>query len=364
MAYEYYDTLGIPRDADEDAIKKAYRKKAMEHHPDRHGGDKDKEKAFKEINEAYATLSDSGKRARYDRTGTSQDAGGSGGFDASGFDFSDIFESFFSGGFGGAGSTRRARGGDRETIAEVSFAESVSGVRKTVTYSRTVKCHHCHGSGAETPEDTKTCTDCQGRGRVRRRMQTVFGVMEQETVCPTCEGRGKTVSKKCHVCRGRGLEDIRVEKPIDIPAGIDDGMSMKVAGEGDEVADGQTGDLYIHIEVGEPPAGMTREDVNLRYTLELHPVELVLGVEKPVKIPVVGERVIDLAAGTQVGSVVRFTGDGVPSLQRERRGDLFVEIAVRIPEKLSKKERELYVSLAKEAKIEPRSGGILSKLFE
>lgn len=228
MAYEYYDTLGIPRDADEDAIKKAYRKKAMEHHPDRHGGDKDKEKAFKEINEAYATLSDSDKRARYDRTGTSQDSG-PGGFDTSGFDFSDIFESFFSGGFGRGGSTRRARGGDRETIAEISFAESVAGVRKTVTYGRTVKCHHCHGSGAETPEDAKTCSDCQGRGRVRRRMQTVFGVMEQETVCPTCEGRGKTVSKKCHVCRGQGLEDIRVEKPLDIPAGIDDGMSMKVA---------------------------------------------------------------------------------------------------------------------------------------
>jgi molecular chaperone DnaJ len=199
---------------------------------------------------------------------------------------------------------------------------------------------------------------------VRQRTQTIFGTMEQETACPSCEGRGKTISKKCHACRGRGLEDIKVEKPVDIPAGIDDGMSMKISGEGDEVPDGATGDLYIHIEVGEPPAGLEREDVNLRYRLELHPVELVLGIRKSVKIPVVGERTIDLAAGTQVGTVLRFTGDGVPSLQRERRGDLFVEIAVKIPEKLSKKERELYAKIAEEAKIEPRSGGILSKLFE
>jgi molecular chaperone DnaJ len=145
MAYEYYQTLGIERDASEDAIKKAYRKKAMENHPDRHGGDREKEAEFKKINEAYATLSDAGKRQRYDHTGSAEQAQGSGGFDASGFDFSDIFESFFSGGFGGAsgGQRRRARGGDRETIVEITFAESVSGTRKTASYGRTVKCSHC-----------------------------------------------------------------------------------------------------------------------------------------------------------------------------------------------------------------------------
>ncbi|HRI35745.1 MAG TPA: DnaJ C-terminal domain-containing protein [bacterium] len=188
--------------------------------------------------------------------------------------------------------------------------------------------------------------------------------MEQDTVCPTCEGRGKKITKACHVCRGRGLEDVKLEKTVDIPAGIDNGMSMKIAGEGDETLSGSAGDLYIHIEVGAAPSGLEREDVNLRYHLDCHPIELTLGIRKTVKIPVVGEREIDLAAGTQPGTILRFTGDGVASLSKSRRGDLFVEIAVRIPEKISKKERELYESLAAEAKIEHRSGSLFSKIFE
>ena len=235
MAYEYYELLGVSQDASPEELKKAYRKKAMEHHPDRHNGDKSKEAEFKKINEAYAVLSDAQKRSAYDNAGGRSDfASGFGGGSpfGEGFDFSDIFESFFSGGFQqGGGRQRKEVGEDIETEISATFEEIVLGGKRTITYDRMETCVDCGGTGAASKDDITTCPDCAGHGRVRQRTQTIFGTMEQTIACPKCQGTGKIVKNPCKSCDGKRYKRARVEKEVDIPAGIEDGMTIKIRGE-------------------------------------------------------------------------------------------------------------------------------------
>ncbi|NDK19534.1 J domain-containing protein [Candidatus Gracilibacteria bacterium] len=369
MAYEFYEILEVSRDVSAEELKRAYRKKAMEVHPDRHGGDKEKETLFKEVNEAYATLSDPQKRAHYDRFGTTDMGGGFGGGQG-GFhtdmDFSDIFESFFGGGFQGGGARRRTSGVEGEDIeirVKLDFSEALSGLKKTVSYSRKVVCTECSGTGAKKGTEPKECSQCRGAGQVRRRTQTIFGVMEQTGICDMCHGTGKIIADKCTKCHGERRETQKIEKEIDIPAGIDDGMTIKVRGEGNDGIGSKAGDLYITFNIPNSIDGLTREDTNLFYTTEIDPVEAVLGIKKTLKLPVLGERVLEIKSGTQHGEVLKFKGDGMKHISKDQKGDLFITVNIKIPTHPSKKEREFYHEIAREKKIEVADDGFLNKIF-
>lgn len=368
MAYEFYSILGVSRDVSAEELKRAYRKKAMEVHPDRHGGDKEKERLFKEVNEAYATLSDPQKRAHYDRFGTADAGGGFGGQGGFGvdMDFSDIFESFFGGGFQNGGTRRKSGGVEGEDIEirmKLSFSEALSGVKKTFSYSRKVVCDECNGSGAKKGTEPRECSHCHGSWHIRKRTQTIFGVMEQTGLCDYCHGTGKIIVDKCNVCHGEQRQTLKSEKEIEVPSGIDDGMTIKLRGEGNMGIGSKNGDIYITFSVPSEIDGLSREDTNLLYTLEIDPVEAILGVKKIVKLPVLGDRTIEIKAGTQYGEVLKFKWDGVKHVSKDTKGDLYVNIHVKIPTRPTKKERELYRAIAKEKKIQVADEGILSKLF-
>ncbi len=224
-------------------------------------------------------------------------------------------------------------------------------------------CTECTGTGAKKGTEPKECSQCRGAGQVRRRTQTIFGVMEQTGICDVCQGTGKIITDKCTTCRGERRETIKTEKEIDIPAGIDDGMTIKVRGEGNDGIGSKSGDLYISFSIPDSIDGLTREDMNLYYTLEIDPVEVVLGTKKVIKIPVLGERTLEIKAGTQHGEVLKFKGDGVKHISKDQKGDLFITINIKIPTHPSKKERELYHEIAKEKKIEVADEGFLSKIF-
>lgn len=368
MAYEFYEILEVEHTVSAEELKRAYRKKAMECHPDRHGWDKEKEKLFKQVNEAYATLSDPQKRAHYDRFGTADMGGwfgGAGGFHMD-MDFSDIFESFFGWGFHGNGTRRKAGSVEWEDIevrVKLTFAEALSGTKKTISYSRKVVCQECNGTGAKKWTEPKECATCHGSWHVRKRTQTIFGVMEQTGVCPDCHGTGKIIAEKCSVCHGERRQTEKIEKEIDVPAGIDDGMTIKLRGEGNEGIGSKSGDLYVSFSIPESVDGLTREDTNLFYTLEIDPVEAVLGIKKILKLPVLWERTIEIRSGTQHWEILKFKQDGVKHISRDQKWDLFIAINIKIPTNPTKKERELYKNIAKEKKIEVADDGFLNKIF-
>lgn len=367
MAYEFYDTLGVSRDASADDIKKAYRKKAMESHPDRHGGDKAKEAEFKRINEAYATLSDAQKKAHYDRFGSAEQAGGfpgGGGFSGGNMDFGDIFETFFGGGFSGGGGRRQEVGADIEIHVKLGFEEAIRGTKKEIKFQKKVICHDCKGTGAKAGSQMETCADCNGAGRVRRRAQSLFGVIDQVVTCERCGGSGKTIKESCPTCKGRKYIDETKTRTIEIPAGIDDGMTIKLRDEGNEGRDG-SGDLFVHFDVPTEFEGLVRDEETLHYKASFDPVEFILGTKKTINIPVIGEKTIDLKPGTDPGSELVFRGEGVSRVSRNGKGDLIVELVMAMPKKLTKKERELYEAIAKEKDISTyNSKGIFAGLFE
>lgn len=224
-------------------------------------------------------------------------------------------------------------------------------------------CTECTGTGAKKGTEPKECSQCHGAGQVRRRTQTIFGIMEQTGICDICQGTGKIIMDKCMTCRGERRETIKTEKEIDIPAGIDDGMTIKVRGEGNDGIGSKSGDLYISFNIPDSIDGLTREDMNLFYTIEIDPTEAVLGIKKTIKIPVLGERTLEIKSGTQYGEVLKFKGDGVKHISKDQKGDLFITIHVRIPTHPSKKERELYHEIAREKKIEVADEGFLNKIF-
>jgi molecular chaperone DnaJ len=351
MQFEYYALLEIHQTATADEIKKAYRKKAMELHPDRHGGDKQKEAEFKKLNEAYSVLSDDQKKAHYDRHG-SMDGHGQWGwfggfwwgfqwwFDAG--DLSDVFASFFSGGGGTRSSQRRSDvGEDIEMRLKISLEDAIRGSTRKIEYDQTTTCHHCSGRGGET----KQCDTCHGQGQVRERVQTVFGVMEQARPCGVCSGKGARVIDKCISCHAKGKLRTKADKTIDVPKGIDDGMTIKLRGEGHKWNDGN-GDLYITFVVPTEEGGLTRDGSDLHYPIRISPAEAALGVDMSIDIPIIGKRDIDIKWGTQHDTQITFRGEGIERLDRNGgRWNLIIHIQIDIPTRLSSDQKKLYEAL-------------------
>lgn len=368
MSYEYYSTLWIDRNASADEIKKAYRKKAMECHPDRHAWDKDKEAEFKKVNEAYATLSDPQKKSMYDQFGTSEGGGGFGGFWWWGFqwgfdvDLGDIFESFF--GWAGRGGKKKEVGEDIEIRIKISLEDAIRGTSRLVEYKRRSTCESCHGNGAEWGAALHTCTTCGGQGRVRQRVQTMFWAMEQTVTCPDCRGTGHIITEKCKVCHGKWWQETPIQKNIEVPAGIENGMSLKMRGEGQSGRDGD-GDLYITFEIPDREAGLTRDGEDLHYDVTISPAEAVLGKEKSIDIPVLGKKTITIKPGTQHGTEILYKQEGIPSLQKKwSHGHLIIHLLVEIPKKLSRDEEKLYTALLELQWGKKAEKGFFESIFE
>jgi molecular chaperone DnaJ len=345
---DYYEILGIGKEASADEIKKAFRRAAVEHHPDR-GGDEAK---FKEINEAYEVLKDSSKRQRYDQFGhagvggNGGGGGGFGGFEGMGgqnvnFDFGDlglgdIFGSFFG---GGQQQQRAHRGRDVEVRVEVSFEDAVFGTESNISLNIEDTCEHCKGTTAEPGHELKTCDQCGGSGQVVMQTRTIFGNIQQAAVCPKCHGRGKIPEKVCTVCHGKGTQMKKQTIALKVPAGIDDGATIRLREHGEAIADGPKGDLYVNIRV-KPHKKFTREGVLILSDEHIGMVEAALGTEISVDT-VDGKIKMKVPAGTQRGSDFKLSGHGVPHLKGGTRGAHIVTIVVDTPTKLTKHQKEL-----------------------
>lgn len=345
---DYYETLGVDRSADEQTIKKAYFKLAKQYHPDMNPGNAEAEQKFKEVNEAYAVLSDADKRAKYDQYGHAafeQGGGGAygGGFSGfEGFDFGDIFSSFFGGGMGG--SARRngpQRGDDIGIRLTIDFNEAVFGCKKEVTYSRVQKCADCGGTGAAKGTSPKTCPECGGSGQVRVQQRTPFGVMQSTRSCDRCRGSGKIVETPCTSCRGAGY--IRAQKKLDVsvPAGIDDGQRIALRGQGSDGKNGgPAGDLTIQISV-RPSQIFERDGYDVYCEVPITFAEAALGAE--IDIPTLdGEMKYTIPEGTQTGTEFKLRGKGVQAVNNPKsRGDLHIVVNVEVPRGLREEQREL-----------------------
>lgn len=363
MAKDYYHILGISRSASADDIKQAYRKQSRELHPDKHKGNKEKEAKFKEVNEAYDILSDPKKRQAYDQFGTADGARGSGGgqgfsgfdsgggfnFDASNFEgFGDIFESFFATAARGGGRGRAAdtRGQNVEMELTVPFADAVRGSDREMSFRVLVTCSVCSGSGGEPGFALTTCPECSGAGQVIRQARSLFGTIQQATVCPRCKGSGKVPEKPCKNCSGEGRVTQQKTVRIHIPAGIDEGQTLRVASEGEAGRqNGKAGDLLVHIRV-QPDPRFVREGDDIRTEVSVNIPDTVLGTT--MNVPTVqGDVALKIPAGTQPGTVLRMKGRGMPVLNTSRHGDHYVTVSVIVPGKLSREERRLYEELKK-----------------
>ncbi len=345
---DYYDILGVPKNASDDDLKKAFRKLAFQYHPDRNKESGAEEK-FKEINEAYQVLSDPEKRSQYDRfghAGLSGSASGGDGF--GGFSgFGDIFDSFFGGsGFGGSTRNRNSarRGGDLQVTMTVEFEEAVFGTEKDFEVNRIETCSKCRGSKSEPGSTVANCGTCGGSGQVRKAQQSVFGQFVQVADCGACRGQGKVVSNPCGKCRGQGRERVNRKLAVTIPPGIEEDTQIRLTNEGEHgVNGGPPGDLYIGFKV-KGHKHFLREGINIRYQLPINIAQASLG--SLVYVPTLDGRVeLNVPAGTQPGQVFRMKGKGVAQLQGNRRGDQLVTIDVKVPKKLSKEQKILLEQL-------------------
>jgi len=367
---DYYEVLGVPRDASESDLKAAFRNMARKLHPDVNSSP-DAEEKFKEINEAYSVLSDPDKRAAYDRFGHQGVKGfnGGGGFETVDFsDFADIFGDMFGfGGFGGrsrtASRTSPRRGADLQYQIAISFKEAVFGAEKEIDVTKDETCGTCGGDGAKPGTSPKTCPECQGRGEVRQTRQTLLGSMVQVTTCPVCGGRGKVVESHCPTCEGRGKVRETRRKKITIPGGVDDGTRIRLAGEGQPGDNnGPPGDLYLLIRV-RPHKFFRRRDTDILLDLNVNIAQATLGAE--VKVPTVdGDVMLKIPPGTQPGKIIRMRGKGVPHLRSNSRGDQLVIVSVTIPTRLDDEERELFEKLAEkmDSEVLPQERGFLDRL--
>jgi molecular chaperone DnaJ len=362
---DYYDILGIPRNASTEDIKAAFRKLARQYHPDV-SKEADAEERFKEINEAYGILSDPQKRGRYDQFGRAG-LGEMGGMpDYATMDFSDIFEQFFGFNMGGGGRARRPRRGrDLQVRMDLTFDEAVFGVEKTVEVTRNETCGTCHGSGAEPGTKPQRCSTCEGRGEVRQVRQTIFGSMMQSGPCPACGGRGEVINTPCHACRASGLERKTIKKTVQVPAGVDNGTQIRLAGEGEPgILGGPQGNLYLLLEVKAHKYFKRREN-DILLNLDINVAQAVLGAE--VDVPTVdGSAKLKIPPGTQPGKVFTLKARGVPYLRKSGRGDQMVLINVDIPSKLTKEQRDLFEKLAATlgTTVKPKDKGFLDWLNE
>jgi molecular chaperone DnaJ len=354
MARDYYDLLGVSRDADKEEIKRAYRRLARKYHPDVNK-DAGAEEQFKEINRAYEVLSEPETRARYDRFGEAGVGSAAGGYQDFGDmgGIADIFETFFSG-FGGAppGQSTRRRGGpvrgdDLRLDLKLEFRDAVFGGEKEIQISHLETCTTCSGSGAKPGTRPRTCSTCSGAGQVRRATRTPFGSFTQVSVCPTCNGSGQVIEDKCEVCGGNGQRQERKKLKITIPAGVDNGTRLRVSNEGDAgQRGGPSGDLYVYLFINED-AEFQREGINILSTLSISYLQAILGCRLEVKT-VDGPEELLIPAGTQPGTVLTLESKGVPKLGNPvSRGDHLITIDVEIPTRISVEERELLEKLAK-----------------
>lgn len=343
-----YEILGINKSATDDEIKKAFRRKAKEYHPDANPGDKAAEEKFKEVNEAYSILSDPQKKAAYDQYGyagvdPSAGGGGFGGGFSGGFDMGDIFDMF--GGMFGGGGTRRnpnapMRGEDIGVRVTIDFLDAVFGCKRDITFSRVEHCHECGGSGAAKGTSATTCRKCGGRGTITVQKRTPFGMMQSTQACDECGGRGKTVSTPCKECRGSG--NVRKSKTLEvnIPAGIDNGQRIALNGQGDCGANGgPNGDLLIQVAIRKHDL-FVREGYNIRYDIPITFADAALGAKITIPTPD-GNGELTIPEGTQSGTTFSVRGKGVPRINSKLRGDLLVTVNIETPKGLSKKQKEL-----------------------
>ena len=364
---DYYEVLGVDKNATADDIKKAYRKLAVKYHPDKNPGNKEAEEKFKEAAEAYSVLSDSDKKMKYDQFGhAGVDGAGpdfSGGFGNLNDILNDLFGGAFGGGFGGfggfgggfGGGQRRERvyrGRDIRVRVKLTLEEIAKGVEKEISIEKNVPCPDCGGRGARNSSDIKTCPACNGTGQVQRVVNSFLGQTVTYSTCQQCGGEGKIISNPCHTCNGTGLVRQRETIKVKIPAGVEAGMQMTVQGEGHAAKNnGINGDLLVVIEEQEHP-DFRREGSNLLYTKVISIVDAMLGCE--VEIPCLdGKYKVKVEPGTQSGTVVRLRGKGLPSVNSYGTGDLYVKIAVWIPKKLTKDEKALFESIRHNDSIVP-----------
>ncbi len=368
---DYYEILGVPKNASADELKSAFRKLARQFHPDVNK-EADAEERFKEINEAYAVLSDEQKRAAYDRFGHAGVRGPNGqpDFSVDFTDFADIFGDLF--GFGGFGrsSTRSRnaprRGADLQYHLDLTFEEAVFGAEKEISISRDEVCSHCSGSGAEPGTTPVRCATCNGSGEVRQVRQTILGSMVQVTTCPACKGQGETISTPCQTCQGRGQERKTRLKIVNIPAGVDTGTQIRLAGEGQPgMNGGPNGNLYIAIQV-KAHKYFRRQENDILLNLNINIAQAALGAD--VQIPTVDGQVetLRIPSGTQPGKVLHLKGKGVPKLRGSGRGDQLVLINVEIPTSLNSEQRSLFEELAKSlgSEVRPQERGFLEWIKE
>ena len=378
---DYYEVLGVDKKASADEIKKAYRKKAIQYHPDKNPGDKEAEEKFKEAAEAYDVLSNPEKRARYDQfghagvSGAAGNGGPFGGF-SGGMSMDDIFSMFgdifgghggFGGGFGGFGGDggaqqRRYRGSDLRVKVKLNLKEISTGVEKKFKLKKYVPCSHCHGTGAEGNGGTETCPTCNGSGTVIRKQQTILGTMQTRSTCPTCGGEGKIIKNKCKECGGEGIvygEEVVIVK---IPAGVAEGMQLSMSGKGNAGKhNGIPGDLLILIEE-EADKELIRDENDLIYNLLLSFPTAALG--GTVEIPTIDGKVkVKIESGTQPGKVLRLRGKGLPSVNGYGTGDLLVNISVYVPETVSKDEKKQLEEMENSDNFKPNTS-IKEKIFK
>lgn len=366
---DYYEVLGVGKTATADEIKKAYRKKAMEYHPDRNPGNKEAEEKFKEAAEAYDVLSNDEKKAQYDRFGHAGVGSGAGGFGNVDFDLHTIFERFgdlFTGGMGGfdfggfSSSTGRSqkrvrKGSNIRVKVKLTLEEIAKNTEKKLKIQKYVSCEICHGRGAKNESDIVTCPTCQGRGQVIRTQQSFLGMMQSASVCPECSGSGEIVKNKCSHCQGNGIVKGEEVVTVNIPAGVSDGMQLSLSGKGNAAPNGGVnGDLIIAIEEIEHPI-FERDGNNLYLNYYISFPQAALGAT--VEIPILeGKAKVKIAPGTQSGQILRLQGKGVPELHNYRMGDLIVNVNVWIPKNLSKEEKNLIEKFNTSENFIPKPG--------
>ena len=364
---DYYEVLGVGRDASDADLKGAFRRLARQYHPDVNAAE-DAEERFKEVNEAYAVLSDAERRAAYDRYGHAgvRGAGGTPDFTVDFSDFADIFGEFF--GFGrSAGQSRNVprRGADLQYRMDLSFEEAVFGVDKEIEITRDEVCSRCDGNRAEPGTSPVRCTTCDGRGEVRQARQTILGSMVQVTTCPACNGTGSTIESPCKTCQGRGLERRTRKKVVTVPAGVDNGNQIRLAGEGQPGTNGgPNGNLYILINV-KSHKYFRRRERDILLDLEVNVAQATLGAD--VKVPTIdGDATLKIPAGTQPGKVLRMRGKGVPHLRGNGRGDQLVMVNVTVPKSLTSEQRQIFEDLAASlgSEVRPQERGFLDWLNE
>lgn len=344
---DYYEVLGVDKNADDTALKKAYRQLAKKYHPDMHPGDKEAEAKFKEASEAYAVLSDADKRRQYDQFGHAAfegGAGGAGGFDFSGMDFSDIFGDIFGDFFGGGGRSRASngpmRGANIRTAVRITFEEAAFGCSKEIELVLKDECETCHGSGAKPGTSKVRCGKCGGKGRVVMTQQSFFGTVQNVTTCPDCQGTGEIIKEKCTNCQGTGYISRKKRIEINIPAGIDDGQSVRIREKGEPgVNGGPRGDLLVEVRVAQHPI-FQRRDYDIYSSAPISFAQAALGGEVIIDT-LDGKVSYEVKAGTQTDTRIRLRGKGVPTLRNKNvRGDHYVTLVVQVPTSLNGKAKE------------------------